>query len=114
MAQIDTKQRDNMIQAILKDYPDLQKDSLQLHYIEQMVESYLLNPDNFKRLTKEVKKKEAKRGQSISKIPTEIFSISKIESPVDEQCESKNEQCESEPEGITNVKVDDAEQIVSP
>lgn len=82
MAQIDTKQRDNMIQAILKDYPDLQKDSLQLHYIEQMVESYLLNPDNFKRLTKEVKKKEAKRGQSISKIPTEIFSISKIESPV--------------------------------
>lgn len=98
MAQIDTKQRDNMIQAILKDYPDLQKDSLQLHYIEQMVESYLLNPENFKRMTKEVKKKEAKRDS----LPKEIVAISKIESNGESECE-----------GITNVKVEEVEQNVS-
>lgn len=82
---IDKKQKDIMVQSILRDYPDLQKDSLQLHYIENMVESYLLNPDDFNRKTTEIMKKEKKVAVETKKMPDEIVSISKIEG-TEKQC----------------------------
>lgn len=92
-SKIDDKQKKHYIDLVLKEHPELSGDALQLHYVEQMVESYLFNPDEFNRKTAELIKKEKKNPPTEpSKLPDEIICISKIEA-------------EEEKEGIKDVVV---------
>jgi hypothetical protein len=84
---INEKQKNEMMQKIFADYPDAKRDSLQSYYIEKLVESYLVNPDEFNRKTTEWKKQE-KKGKlpEPKKVPEEVVCIEKIagEEPVKE------------------------------
>jgi hypothetical protein len=88
---IDEKQKKHYIELVLKEHPELGKDALQLHYIEQMVESYLHDPDEFNRKTTEIIKKEKKKPpQEPQKLPDEIVCISKIEAKEEEGIKDVN------------------------
>ena len=83
---IDEKQKEKLIEAIMKDNPTLGKDSLQQYYITQLVESYLIDPDTFNRKTTEIMKQEKKKkdGDEVRKMPDEIVCISKVEAENEE------------------------------
>lgn len=79
---ISPQQKQKLIDAIIQDNPQLAKDTLQKYYIEQMVESYLYDPDDFNRKTTEAMKEEKKKkkeSEVVVKPPEEIVCISKIE-----------------------------------
>lgn len=94
VAKIDDKQKEKLIEAILKDNPQIRGDALKSYYIEQLVESYLLDPDTFNRKTTEMMKQEKKKKGDVEvrKMPEEIVCISKVEA-------------EQEGEGMKNVVV---------
>lgn len=79
---IDEKQKKKIINAILADNPHLAKDTLQNYYLERMVESYLIDPNNFNRMTSEAIKQDKKRGEEVQRdnpLPKEIICITKEE-----------------------------------
>lgn len=95
ISKADDKQKKHLLEVILKAHPDIHNDSLQIHYVEQMIESYLLNPDEFNRKTTELIKKEKKNPPAEpNKLPEEIICISKVEA-------------EEEKDGLTNVVIAD-------
>lgn len=74
----DEKQRQAMCDAIFKDHPDLKKDSLQIYYVDKLVESYLTDPDTFNKRTTEYQKVERKgKLPEPKKLPQEIVCITK-------------------------------------
>jgi hypothetical protein len=83
MPKVDNKQRDKMIDDILKDHPEYGADTLKRYYVEQMVESYLADSDGFNRKATDTEKEEKKRKKkgeipSIPKIPEELVMIYKV------------------------------------
>jgi hypothetical protein len=95
ISKVDEKQKKHMLQVILNAHPEIHNDNLQIHYVEQLIESYLIDPNEFNRKTAELVKKEKKNPPAEgSKLPDEIVCISKIEA-------------EEEKEGLTNVVVAD-------
>jgi hypothetical protein len=80
---LDEKQKKKIIDAILADNPHLAKDTLHNYYLERLVESYLIDPDNFNRSTTDAikhDKKTKKEGDvEVSMMPKEVVCISKVE-----------------------------------
>ena len=83
-SKIDEKQKKHLLEAVLKEHPEIQGDSLQLHYVERMIESYLLNPNEFNRQTTELIKQEKKNPTEAHKLPEEIICISKVEAEAEQ------------------------------
>lgn len=84
------KQKQKLIDAIIADNPEVGKDTLSHYYIERMVESYLLDPNEFNRRTSDAikaDKKKKKEGEEVAKMPEEIVCISKVEAEVTEESE---------------------------
>lgn len=78
MALLNNKsEKERWIEQIYNDYPDLKRDTLKQHYVEQMVEAYLADEKKFKSMTHELRKNGLDFKQD--PIPEEILSIGKIE-----------------------------------
>lgn len=68
-------EKDKIINAIYAEYPSLQYDNLKKYYIEQLVDTYIDNPKQFKDFTYKAKNEHYEH----KPLPTEIFCISKID-----------------------------------
>lgn len=88
--------KDKWLEQIFTEYPEFKTDTLKHHYIEQMIDSYLADEKNFKKMTYELKKK----GDDVDitqKTLEPIVSITKIEAeaPIEtatiEEVEEKEE-----------------------
>jgi hypothetical protein len=88
--------KDKWLEQIFTEYPEFKTDTLKLHYIENMIEAYLADEKNFKKMTYELKKK----GDDVDitqKTLEPIVSITKIEAeaPIEtamiEEVEEKEE-----------------------
>lgn len=65
-----------MLDKIYQDYPDYNRDSLKRHIIENMVDSFLKDPDAFNRRQTEIQKKEKKGTlEKLRKIESEVICI---------------------------------------
>jgi hypothetical protein len=69
--------RENWIEQIYNDYPELKNDALKRHYVEQMVDAYIANEKKFKTMTQEMRKNGLDFKQE--PIPNEILAIGRIE-----------------------------------
>ena len=72
------KQKNDMLERILFDYPDVKRDVLKRHFVEQMLDAYLADPDTFNKKTTELRKRQKKGDEPQPKhLPEEIVCISK-------------------------------------
>lgn len=71
-----TNYKTKWMDEIFAEYPQLKHDPLKKHFIEQMIDSYLSNEKEFKKMSYEAKKSN----EEIFKIAaTEVIGISKID-----------------------------------
>lgn len=64
------------IEAIYKDYPDLKRDTLKAHFIDNMIEAYLADEKAFKQ---QAYKHKNDNVEVFKEAPHEIIAISKVE-----------------------------------
>lgn len=71
-----TNYKNKWMDEIFAEYPQLKQDPLKKHFIEVMIDSYMSNEKEFKKLSYEAKK----NNESVFKnAATEILAISKID-----------------------------------
>jgi hypothetical protein len=82
---IDQNQKEVMMAAIFKDYPDFEHDALKKEYVASMVDSYLLDSDSFNKMATKMEKQE-KKGLLPKQPPIEdrITPITKIAAETEE------------------------------
>lgn len=72
------KRRQEYIDAICKDYPDIRGDKLKMYYVEEMVNAYLADETHFKKVTQKCKQENA---EVFRQPKTEVVGITKIDAP---------------------------------
>lgn len=76
----DNKQKEQLMEKMLKDYPQVRIDGLKRYYLEKSVEFYLDEPAKFNKETSKWEKKE-KKGElpEPKKLPEEIVCLDRID-----------------------------------
>ena len=72
---IDQKEKNKLMQDILKDFPEIQYDNLKKHYIENLIDCYYNNPKAFRDNAYNNKNNIVET----TKLPNEFLCITKIE-----------------------------------
>lgn len=81
----DTRKQE-WLEAIYKDFPDLKRDTLKSHFVDNMIEAYLADEKAFKQQANKDKRDNV---EVFKEAPTEIIAISKV---VDEKAPSTSKE----------------------